>query len=211
MRLFCASLLTLLTLPSLVLAQAELSVYGIANQPSESQVQGSDPGGAGAFDFSTDWSVPSASGIRLTYWQSDEVGFGVDVNTTGVTADPADLSGTGIEDLALERGTSILTINAFRRWESSSLGMAPYVGAGLGVSFPQIRFDGGGVTTDERQVAGPAMQIVAGARYSVGNNVSLFGEMQGAYSINRGDLQSGGALDTNILTNGVNFGITLGF
>ena len=104
-----------------------------------------------------------------------------------------------------------MTLNAYRRWSGTNLGLTPYVGAGLGLAVPSVTFDGGGATTGGRQLTGPAVRFVAGAQYPISDSMALFGEYQGSYSVNQVELSGGGSLDTEILTNGLNFGLSLGF
>ena len=192
-------------------ALAEISIYGMAVQASPSQVSGTDPGGLGTFSFSSDWIADGTAGMRVTWWGEQDVGWGLDVQYSGVAADAATLAGAGANALALEDGLGLVTLNAYRRWSGTNLGLTPYVGAGLGLAVPSVNFDGGGSTTSGRQLTGPAVRIVAGAQYPISDRMALFGEYQGSYSINQVELSGGGSLDTEILTNGLNFGLSLGF
>lgn len=192
-------------------AQTELSFYGGSILPDSGQVSGSDPGGLGTFSFNSDWTGTGTAGLRLTWWDDQDFGWGIDFQYSGVRADAATLSASGAAALALEDGLSLLTVNAYRRWSESIQNFTPYVGAGLGLAVPSVDFDGGGTATQGRQLGGVAVRLVAGAQYPITDSLSLFGEYQGSFSVNQLDLSSGGSLDTDILSDGVNVGLSLGF
>ena len=212
MRLFLAAfIISGFVSPAFAGSETEFSLYGRSAGVAQSGVSGSDPGGAGTFSFSAGWDLSSATGFRVTWWQGEDYGWGVDFNNAGAIADGQTLAGNGLNSLALENGLSLLTVNAYRRWHDSIAGATPYVGAGVGLAMPHVRFDGGGTPTNSRQLTGPTVQVVAGARYPLGNQMSVFGEYQGNYFVNMAGLGSGGTLSTNILTSGLNFGVSLGF
>ena len=192
-------------------SQTELSFYGGAVLPDPSRVSGTDPGGIGTFSFGATWEPTTNIGLRLTWWDDDDFGWGVDFNSVGAQADANTLSGAGLTDLGLEDGLSLVTVNAYRRWSEATGTITPYVGAGVGMAVPQVSFDGGGSATNTRQFTGPAFQVVAGAQFPLTDALSVFGEYQGSYSVNFADLTNGGDLNTEILSSGVNFGISLGF
>ena len=211
MRLFYACLLVLGLCSTAVSAQVELSIYGGTALVSDSQIRADVDGLPTSVDLTSGWTSDNNSGLRLTYWQNDQVGFGFDLNTANVTAKPEDIAGSGLDAVGFGGNASLLTINAYRRWEQADPRVTPYIGAGLGVSIPVATLEGGTTSVNSRRATGPAMQVIAGARYSIANNLSVFGEVQSSYAINAAEFESGSTLETTILSNGLNFGIALGF
>ena len=61
------------------------------------------------------------------------------------------------------------------------------------------------------QMTGPAVALIAGASYPINDNFSLFGEYKGTYSMNAAELDGGGTLETDIVTNSVNLGVSFNF
>jgi lipid A oxidase len=216
MRAFAAIVIFLAMSVATASAQTELSFYGGAQSAPHSGVSGTDPGGIGPFDFTAGWegrpfAAPPYYGVRLTWWQSDAWGWGVDFSHDKVYADAGTLSANGLTVLEFSDGLNVLTFNGYRKWDDFGGAFVPYVGAGIGVSLPHVEFDSGAGRTFEYQLGGPAVSVVAGARYPLGDRWSLFGEYKGTYSINNVDLVSGGDLSTSIVTNSFNLGATFGF
>lgn len=216
MRIMAAILLFLAVSVAPASAQVELSFYGGAQSAPHSRVTGNEPGGLGAFDFLAAWegrpfSAPPYYGVRLTWWQNDAWGWALDFSHDKVYADPATLADNGLLVLEFSDGLNILTVNRFRRWNDLGGRFVPYVGAGIGISIPYVEFDSGPASTLEYQLGGPAVSVVAGASYPLGDRWSIFGEYKGTYSVNSLSLQGGGDLSTNIVTNSFNLGATFGF
>jgi lipid A oxidase len=216
MRVARNLLVIILLLPNIVSAQAEVSLYGEALSAGKSQVTGHDPGGVGGFAFKTRWSGSSPVGqsnygLRLTWWQNQTFGWGLELNHMQLSVPTNTLSSNGLNALGFSGGLNLVTINAYRRWKEPERRIAPYVGAGFGMAIPRVAFDSSAGKTSEYQVTGPAVQWVAGASYSINEHVSLFGEYKGTYSMNTADLISGGSFKTNIVTGAVNIGVSLGF
>jgi len=65
--------------------------------------------------------------------------------------------------------------------------------------------------TFEYQVTGPAVVAIAGASYPFNDTWSGFLEYKFSYSQNEADLQGGGTLETDIITNALNFGVSYSF
>ncbi len=196
-------------------AQTELSFYGGARIVANSQVVGDDPGGAGRFDFLARWREQAANpaagfGVRITWWRDDLLGWGLDYDRSALRADGATLAENGLVAMEFGNGSSMLTVNAYRRWQEGG-SLVPYIGAGVGVAVPRVEFDGGGARTSRFQLAGAAFQWVAGASYPVNDRWSVFGEYKGSFSSNLARLASGGSFNTNVLSNALNIGVSLGF
>lgn len=216
MRAAVAVLMFLAVFASPGFAQVELSFYGGAQSAPHSRVTGTDPGGIGPFDFLATWegrpfTAPPYYGFRLTWWQNDDWGWAVDFSHDKVYADNATLSSNGLSVLEFSDGLNVLTVNRYRQWNDLGGSFTPYVGAGLGVTIPHVEFDSGAGKTFEYQLGGPAISLVAGAKYPLNDRWSLFGQYKGTYSWNNVDLVSGGSLKTSVVTNSINLGASFGF
>lgn len=196
-------------------AQPELSFYGSAQTPAPGLVSGSDPGGLGDYSFVAGWKrLTEASdlqfGIRLTWWASDAVGWGLDMSHMPVRADAETLSAHGLTSLGFGNGSNTITLNTWRRWNSGG-NINPYVGAGVGISLPRVEFESAGGRTSQFEVAGPAIQLYAGASYALNDRLSVFGEYKGSFSSSKARLANGGTFNTDTLDSAVNIGVSLGF
>lgn len=197
-------------------AEFELSVYTGVQTAPHSVVKGSDPGGVGDFDFTAGWEgksgeMPPYYGFRGTWWQTDTIGYGIEFNHAKVYADDETLADEGFDRLEFTDGLNLLTANVFRRFPGESRSWTPYVGGGLGVAIPHVDVKTAGGKTFGYQVTGPAVQWVAGVKYPLTETWAVFGEYKGSYSINKADLDNGGDLETNIVTNALNFGVSFSF
>lgn len=197
-------------------AEMEVSVYTGFQSAPHSRVKGDDPTGIGPFNFLAAWKgesfdMPPYYGLRATWWRTERFGFGVEFNHAKVYADDATLASSGFNILEFSDGLNILTANAFYRWPSPERRWTPYVGAGLGVSIPHVESQTTGARTFEYQLTGPAVQLVAGVSYELNGKWAIFGEYKGTYSQNEADLDGGGTLKTDIVTNALNFGLSYRF
>lgn len=216
MRRLLPTTLALLMIAGLAQAEDQLSFYGGVQGSPHSGVTGNDPGGVGAIDFTAGWEgrstdMPPYWGLRWTRWQNETFGWGVDINHAKVYADDETLAESGFSHFELSDGLNIVTLNAWRRFPGNDLPVTPYVGAGIGLSIPHVEVTTPGGKVAEYQITGPAVQWVAGASYSINDRWSVFGEYKGTYSMNEADLGSGGTLETDIITNAFNVGVSLGF
>lgn len=196
-----ASLIIALMFPPAAMAAeagTELSFYGI---PGLSGL--GDPGAGGPADT----AQPAQQGMRLTFWQERGFGWGVELNNSSAVADAGPVTAAAARALSYQDNLSLLTLNAYRRTRQPFAGLEPYLGAGLGVAMPHSRGAGG---SENWQLGGPAVQVMAGARFSLGAQVSVFGEYQGSYSVNLSDPATGGA-DNGTVGSSVNMGVSLGF
>lgn len=202
--------------PASALAEFELSVYGGAQSASDSNVKGNDPGGIGNFDFDTSWEgesgkMPPYWGLRGTWWRSDKFGLGIEFTHAKVSADSQTMQANGFQILEFTDGLNILTVNVARRWRSDNRRWVPYLSGGLGVAVPHVEVETIGGKTIEYQLTGPAARWTAGIAYSINQKWSVFAEYGGTYSWNKADLDNGGTLETNILTNAVHLGVGYSF
>ena len=198
------------------LAEVEIGVYGGWQGAPHSGVAIEGDDTVPDLDFTAGWEgrpfeAPPQYGLRATYWGANDYGLGVELNHAKVYADDETLAETGLERLEFSDGLNILTVNGLRRWPEAFGMLTPYVGAGVGVSVPHVEVTDGDGSTFEYQLAGPAVSVMAGASLPLDERWSVFGEYKGTYSQNEAELEGGGTIETDIVTNAVNFGVSFSF
>ena len=203
------------TVPA-AMAEVELSFYTGVQSAPHSGVSGNDPGGVGNFDFNAKWDgrsseMPPYYGFRATWWQDSRLGYGVEFNHAKVYADDATLANNGFNRLEFTDGLNLLTANVMYRWHQPQRAWTPYVGAGLGIAVPHVDVQTAGGKTFGYQMTGPALIALAGVSYRLTESWSVFGEYKGSYSRNKADLDNGGRLETNLVTNALNIGVSYSF
>jgi lipid A oxidase len=196
-------------------AEDEIGFYLGVQESPHSVVTGDIPSGD---DFTAGWEgrsfeAPVYYGFRWTRWRNDTFGWGVEFTHSKVYADEETLTESGFERLELTDGVNVLTVNAMRRWPGQWGPVTPYVGGGLGVAVPHVDVEDedSGQKTFEYQLTGPAARWTAGASYPLGDSWSVFADYQGTYSMHTMDLGSGGTLETNLVTNAINLGVSFSF
>ncbi|SFZ86583.1 Outer membrane protein beta-barrel domain [Devosia enhydra] len=155
--------------------------------------------------------------VRLTYWSESlaDWGFGIDYTHAKAVAKRAE---SGVDDtyswLEFTDGLNLITANVFHKWDWDAARV--YVGGGAGIAVPHVEIDTtagsiiGETSTREAQIAGPAIQLVAGASYEVFPGVRAFGEYKVAYSVNDTVLGGGVAtFSTNLVNHQIVGGITI--
>ncbi|KAJ57115.1 lipid A oxidase [Actibacterium mucosum KCTC 23349] len=197
-------------------AEFELSFFTGTQSAPHSDVSGNDPTGLGAFDFNSGWDGESFKpapyyGFRAMWWQNENLGYGTTFTHSKIVADSADQAANGFNRLEFTDGLNFLTANVFYRWPEAQRRWTPYVGAGLGVALPHVDIDTGTSRTFEYQYAGPTVQVNAGISYALNDRWSIFGEYQGNYTSIDVDLNGGGSLKTDVITNALNAGVSLRF
>lgn len=217
--LFLAAVLA--AIPAAVAAEYEISLYTGNQTAPDSDVIISGDDVIPDSNFSQEWvgnsgTWPIYGGFRITYWQSETFGYGLDWTHNKVEprrgSEPA-----GFDNLEFTDGLNTWTINAYYRWpgafgSSGALGdLTPYVGAGLGISAPGVEVRYAGSDTFEYQITGPAATWLAGVSYAIDDRWSLFGEYKGTYTENEVDLVGGGTLTSDIFTDAINIGISYRF
>ncbi len=211
-----------LSLGSSAAAEMTLSLYTGPQSAPHSRVWGFDPAGIGAFNFLAGWegrsfSIPLHYGIRVMWWGQGNWGFGLDLNHNKIYADAATLgvAGTsgGFQVLEFTDGLNTFTANATYKWQREGRKLSPYLGAGLGVAIPhvEVKTSVAAPRTFRYQITGPAMMLHAGVEYRFSRRLSAFGELKSTYNIVRVKLDGGGHLNTNIVTNALNLGLTVHF
>ncbi|MGR3433906.1 MAG: outer membrane protein [Shimia sp.] len=201
-------------------AEWEVSVYTGIQEAPHSNVRGTDPTNPNGpnVSFGTAWAgrsfeAPPYYGLRATWWRDARLGFGVEVNHAKVYADGPNAAAAGYSDFELTDGINYVTANVMRRFpDTSYAGFTPYVGAGLGVAVPHVDITTtGGQRTFEYQLTGPAAVVMAGASRPITDRASVFVEYKGAFSQNTFDLEGGGELETDLVTNALNLGLSFRF
>ncbi len=211
------ALLALATLvPAAVSAEVTLSFYGGWQESPHSglTVEGGDT--VDPADITAGWEgrsfeAPPYYGLRATWWQGPELGWGVDFTHAKIYADDETLAETGYDMLEFSDGINILTVNVYRRWSNAWGDFSPYVGGGIGLSIPYVEVIDNGSETFGYQVTGPAVRGLAGASYPLAENWDVFGEYMFTYSQNEADLDDGSTLSTDVITNSVNLGVSFNF
>ena len=198
------------------LAEVELSFYTGYQTAPHSRVTGTSPT-TGDFSELMGWegksfSMPPYYGIRATWWQNSDWGFGLEFSHNKVYSDEGDRAAGGFERLEFTDGLNILTVNASRRWQNAFAGMTPYLSGGVGIAVPHVEVTAfGGPETYGYQYTGPAARFTAGLSYPLSDSWSVFSEYQFTWSDNSADLDGGGNLDTTIYTNALNVGLGFKF
>ncbi|MEM1100497.1 MAG: outer membrane beta-barrel protein [Pseudomonadota bacterium] len=204
--------------PAAAQAEWELSVYLGYQTAPHSDVEGTISGAP--FEEFVAWEGrsfenPIYYGFRATNWLNDTTGWGVELNHAKVYASDEDLADLGFTDLEFSDGLNFLTVNYMRRFPDQFSGafaaFTPYVGAGAGLAIPHVDVSDGSSTTFEYQLTGPAVVWMAGASYPLTESFSGFVEYKGSFSSNTADLEGGGELRTDIITNALNFGVSYSF
>jgi lipid A oxidase len=211
-----AAILSLAVLATPAAAEDEIGFYLGVQESPHSTVTGNDPGGEGTVDFTAGWEgrsfeAPVYYGVRWTRWRSATFGWGAEFTHSKVYADDDTLAATDFTRLELTDGINILTVNAMRRWPGQWGDVTPYVGGGVGVAIPHVDVESSGGKAFDYQFTGPAVRWTAGASYPLANSVSVFADYQGTYSMHTMDLGSGGTLETDLVTNAVNVGVSFSF
>ncbi|MFD1341004.1 outer membrane protein [Litorisediminicola beolgyonensis] len=218
-RLFATAtaLAPLLALSTPAAAEMELSLYSGVQTSPHSRISGDYPGTGAEIDALIGWEgrstdAPPYYGVRGTWWRSERLGFGIEFTHTKVYAPDDEKEDAGFEDLEFTDGLNILTANAMYRWPDQWGSVTPYVGGGLGISLPHVDVDTTtGFDTYELQVGGPAMRLTAGASYDLTERLAVFGEYQFTASDNEVELEGDGKIESTIITNAVNIGLSLKF
>lgn len=213
MRTGCICLIALAASP--VGAEVELSFYGGFQSAPPSDISVSGDSVLPDDDFSVAWEGlpfewPLYAGARATYWATSEYGFGLDYTHNKTYPQDGELP-AGYRALEFTDGLNTWTLNGYKRWQNAFGDVTPYVGAGVGISAPGVEIRYGTSDTFEYQITGPAATWIAGASYPISDQWSIFGEYKGTYTQNTVDLETGGTLSSDIVTNAVNLGVSFRF
>lgn len=212
-RLF--TLIAALFAANIASAEVELSFYGGIQGALSSDVTIADDDAIAESSFELDWEgrsfeAPPYYGIRVTNWQSPSFGYGIDFTHNKVYPEN-DVLPDGFRRLEFTDGLNTLTVNGYYRWQDTFAGITPYVGGGVGLSIPHVEVITENSRTLGYQVTGPAATWIAGASMPINDKWSVFGEYKGTYTVNEGDLDTGGTVSTDIFTNALNVGVSFNF
>lgn len=212
-RLF--TLIAALFAANIASAEVELSFYGGIQGALSSDVTIADDDAIADSSFELDWEgrsfeAPPYYGIRVTNWQSPSFGYGIDFTHNKVYPEN-DVLPDGFRRLEFTDGLNTLTVNGYYRWQDAFAGITPYVGGGVGLSIPHVEVITENSRTLGYQVTGPAATWIAGASMPINDKWSVFGEYKGTYTVNEGDLDTGGTVSTDIFTNALNVGVSFNF
>ncbi|MEM8787457.1 MAG: outer membrane beta-barrel protein [Pseudomonadota bacterium] len=193
----------------------DIEIYGGVQGAPHSTVTGVTETGV-PFDFTSDWEgrsfdAPIYYGGRIMYDLDRPWSFGIEFTHAKVYASEDTLTDSGFTALEFTDGLNIITVNAERdvrftdRWKA-------YGGLGLGIAVPHVDVETPtGGDTFEFQLTGPALRWYVGGNFALTRRWSLFAEYQGTFSSNDANLDGGGDLDTDIVTNAFNLGIGFSF
>jgi lipid A oxidase len=190
-------------------AEMELSFYGGIQNAPHSTISHPTLGDDFVRWEGNSLEMPPYYGLRATWWRSETLGFGLDLNHAKVYADNP--RRYGYNRLEMTNGLNLLTLNVWRRWPNDGR-LTPYLGAGAGVAIPHVEITPRGrAATYGYQMTGPAVQWVAGLSWELDQRWSVFGEYKGTWSSHDIKLDSGGRMETEIITNAINLGLSYRF
>ncbi|WP_293446777.1 outer membrane beta-barrel protein [Planktotalea sp.] len=198
-------------------AELELSFYGGTQSSPHSRVSGTYPGTGTNYNALIGWegkslAPPPYYGARATWWKRPDLGFGIELTHAKVYAPVAERNAIGFNRLEFTDGHNILTFNVTKRWNDRFGPLTPYAGVGVGFAMPHVDVtSANGHRAFGYQITGPAARLTAGMKYDLTDRWALFGEYQFTYSSNKAKLPAGGTLNTGIITNAINFGISYSF
>jgi lipid A oxidase len=225
----------LLLLASPAAAEFQIGGYGGWSDSFDSDIKINQPGGTNLTLHDVPWESESFEpppywGVRGAYWLDSAPNWGlmVDYHHAKVIADqgatvsvsgtrdglpvgPKDRVGNSFDIMEFTDGLNEIFFGGQYRWIGAR--WTPYVGAGVGFAFPHVEFRRGpGLPkTFEYQVTGVAVEALAGLEYSITPRLSAFADYKLSFSTNDADLQGGGTLETDVLTNQVIFGLSWRF
>lgn len=168
--------------------------------------------------FRTAWEgksfdMPPYYGVKGTWWLDSmgmpNAGLTIDFSHAKVYSDPADRP-AGWTHFEFTDGLNLLTANAtYRFWTEDAF--RPYVAIGAGITVPHVEVNRPSGNTSEYQYGGPTVQLTAGADYMFAENWSVFAEWKFNHSWVDVEIDSGDRLQTNIITNALNVGVSFHF
>ncbi|WP_324752731.1 outer membrane protein [Roseovarius sp. Pro17] len=205
-------------------AELELSLYLGTQTASDSDASGYLPDGT-PFNRNVDWKGkafenPYYYGGRAMWWTNSNLGFGIEGTHTKAYASAADRAAIGVDRLEFTDGHNIFTANVMKRFPDAFAGsnFTPYAGAGIGIAVPHVDILASGASnrTYGYETTGLALRGIAGMKYALSDNWSLFGEYQIVWSDNDVTIdpdpgETPGKLRTELLTHAVNVGISYNF
>ena len=216
-------------------AEFQIGLYGGWNDSFASDITLVQPNGTNMRLKDVPWDGASFDdppywGLRGIYWLNSRPNWGlmVDYNHAKVIADqsaivnisgtrdgipvgPKDRVGNTFSVMEFTDGLNEIYGGAMYRWPFER--WTPYVGFGVGASFPhvEIKRTGGTIETFEYQVTGVAVEGLVGLEYHITPRLSAFGDYKLSFSSNDADVNGGGTLETDIWTNHFILGLSYRF
>ncbi len=200
----------------LAAAELVLSFYLGSNQSPDSTVNYDFNRGGGAQSTDVSWDgetfkMPPYFGVRAIWWldSNPNLGFGIDNVHAKVAADPMP---DGFKTLEFTDGVNMITGNVHYRYLNDSR-FTPYAGVGVGITTPhvEVKNDDGSSDTFWYQFGGPSAQALVGIEARINDRWGVFGELKLAKFWIDVDLQNGGSLDTDILSQQIAVGVNYSF
>ena len=218
MTRFCYIFLFIFTISAtkFVYAQSiEVSIYGGFQSSPHSRITGKHNTSGAQYSELVGWEgksfdAPIYYGIRTTFWHGDKLSYGAEFTHTKAYAPNKALLSAGFDRLEFTDGHNIITLNINRRWELGEFNTYSLVG--LGIAIPHVdALPSGGLHTFEYQYSGPAVRGAVGLSRKLNDKFSIFTEYQFTASDNKVSLRNGGSLNTKLLTNAINAGVSYNF
>ena len=193
----------------------EISIYGGIQSSPHSRITGKHSTAGAQYSELVGWEgksfdAPIYYGIRATFWHIKKLSYGAEFTHTKAYAPSTALQSAGFDRLEFTDGHNIITFNINRRWNFGEFNSHSLIG--LGIAVPHVdALPSGGLHTFEYQYTGPAFRAALGVSRKLNENFSIFTEYQFTASDNKVSLLNGGTLNTKLLTNAVNVGISYNF
>ena len=193
----------------------EISFYGGVQSSPHSRITGKHSTSGAHYSELVGWDgksfeAPIYYGLRTTFWRGDRLSYGAEFTHTKAYAPTSALQSAGFDRLEFTDGHNIFTVNIIKLWELNDFNT--YSLAGLGVAIPHVdALPSGGLHTFEYQFSGFAFRAAIGLSRRLNDEFSVFSEYQFTASDNKITLLNGGSLNTKLLTNAFNFGISYNF
>ena len=193
----------------------EFSVYGGLQSSPHSRITGKHDTNGAQYSELVGWEgksfdAPIYYGIRTTLWRNNKLSYGAEFTHTKAYAPNSALQGAGFDRLEFTDGHNILTLNINKRWELGEFNAYSLVG--IGIAIPHVdALPSGGLHTFEYQYTGPAVRGAVGLSRQLNDVFSIFTEYQFTASDNKATLKNGGSLNTTLLTNAINVGVSFSF
>ena len=201
--------------PNVNAQSLEIGVYGGIQSSPHSRISGKHSASGAQYTELVGWEgksldAPIYYGIRTTFWRKEKLGYGAEFTHTKAYAPSNALQNAGFDRLEFTDGHNIITFNINRRWELGEF--KTYSLVGLGIAMPHVdALPSGGLHTFEYQYTGPAARAAVGLSRKLNDDFSIFTEYQFTASDNKVSLRNGGTLNTKLLTNALNVGVSYNF
>lgn len=197
-------------------AELELSFYSGFNTSPHSVVDYDFNLGAGPQSRTVGWDgealvMPPYFGLRATWWFDSHPAWGVALDNSHSKVDASPMP-AGFQKLEFTDGINIYTANLHYRYQNSTR-FTPYAGIGVGFTTPHVEVTNtaGTSSTFEYQFGGPAALALVGVNTRINDNWSVFTEFKSAYVKLDVDLENGGWLKTNVISNQFILGVSYKF